>query len=354
MILVLALGLTACATPTAFNTEAPPSATEPVPTLQRESMSPTTAQQQPVMPTAVPIWSPTPQPPPTTATQPMTAPPVSSISTPTVPTSGELDASLVARVNGTGISRAAYELRAAQAQIYLLKQPGLDITTPAGKEEIQHLRARVLAWMVDQVLIEQAAAAHGITVTPQQVEEQVALMRGDDATRFNQWLASNGMTLDQLREQIRNDIITSAVRDMITQSLERRVPQVHVRHILLAEESAAQQALAKLKKGTDFAAVAREFSEDASTRAKGGDLGFIPRGVMPPEFDQVAFALRPRQTSDVIRTDSGLYIVQVLEVDPSREISAELWPVVQQNAFERWLEEQRAKAEIRVADVTLP
>ena len=78
-------------------------------------------------------------------------------------------------------------------------------------------------------------------------------------------------------------------------------------------------------------------------------LGFLPRGVMPPTFDEVAFAMQPGEISDVIRSEFGFHVIQVVEIDPSRRVPDELWPVVQERAFVTWLEEQRAQADIQIA-----
>lgn len=353
--------LVACATPGSPAPTLAPASGQPAaptqapPTAFPKALPPTPPGAQ--MPTAVPIWTPTPLPaalppaPPATGAAPGAAP---TNPTPAKGPAASLDPSLVARINNDTITRAEYELQAAEAQLYLLQQPGLNAATPAGKEEIQVLRQRVLGWMIDQVLIEQAAAARGITVSQRQIEDQVAVMRGKDATRFNQWLAANGMTMDQLRAQIRLDLLTAAVDAQVTGSLARIAPQVRVRHLLVSQEAMAQEALQRIRAGEPFVVVARRYSEDSATRESGGELGFIPRGVMPEPFDEVAFSLPPGQVSDVVRTESGLHIIEVIEVDAARQISDELWPVVQQNAFERWLDAQRAAADIVVADVSLP
>jgi parvulin-like peptidyl-prolyl isomerase len=272
---------------------------------------------------------------------------------------GELPPASVASVNGATITQTDYELRVAQAQIYLFQQPGLDTTTPAGKEEIERLRERVLSWMIDEILIEQAAAAGigsnaPIQITAEQVEQQVNAMRGSDAGRFNRWLASNGLTLDQLRDQIRSDMITSAVRDQVTADVDRVVPQVHVRHILVSEESVAEKALDELRNGRDFAVVARQYSEDMATRNSGGDLGLVPHGLMPLPLEEVAFSLQAGQISDIIHTESGLHIIQVVEIASAREVTPDLWPVIQQNAFERWLQAQRDAADVQIAHTARP
>lgn len=259
------------------------------------------------------------------------------------------DLTIAATINGVTISRAQYEQQLAQAQTNWLQQPGLDLTSPEGQEQIRQLEQQVLSWMIDQVLIEQAAAAHGVQVTDAKIDAEIARMRGNDQARFDSWLAANGLTLESLRSQIRNDLITTAMRDIVTASTPRQADQFHVRHILLSDENTAQAVLAQARQGADFAALARQYSEDQATREQGGDLGFVPRGVMPSAFEQAAFALQPGQVSDIIRSDFGLHIVQMVEIAQGRAVPDELWPAVQQRAFEEWLNNERAKASIQRA-----
>jgi parvulin-like peptidyl-prolyl isomerase len=63
-------------------------------------------------------------------------------------------------------------------------------------------------------------------------------------------------------------------------------------------------------------------------------------------LEEVAFALQPGEISGIIKADSGLHIVQVVEIDPDRAVPDDLWPVVQQRAFEDWMAQQRAAASI--------
>ncbi len=359
-VLIIAL-LAGCGVPT----PTPQSGVEPL----TATTSPTVSQPQttiPAMATAVPA-SDTPAAAeierqeetisdPTAAAQ---GSPAQETATASSQTNGELPPASVASVNGTIITQTDFELRVAQAQIYLFQQPGLDTTTPAGKEEIEMLRKRVLGWMIDEVLIEQAAAAGigsnaPIRINAEQVEQQVNAMRAGDDSRFNRWLASNGLTLDQLRDQIRSDMITSAVRDQVTADVHRVLPQVRVRHVLVSEESVAARALAELRSGRDFADVARQYSEDMATRNSGGDLGFVPRGVMPRPVEEIAFSLQAGQISDIIHTESGLHIIQVVESDPAREVTPDLWPVIQQNAFESWLQARRDAADLQLAHMARP
>ncbi len=98
--------------------------------------------------------------------------------------------------------------------------------------------------------------------------------------------------------------------------------QVHARHILFRfapnaseDEKAkirkhAEEVLAKVKAGGDFAALAKQYSEDSSA-AQGGDLGSFSRGKMVAPFEQAAFSLAPGQTSDLVESPFGLHIIKV-------------------------------------------
>ncbi|NLG26754.1 MAG: hypothetical protein GX557_02515 [Chloroflexi bacterium] len=295
------------------------------------------------MPTAEPLWTAThtPQPTPENTATPEAA------STP-APTVGEppLDASVVALVNGTPVERAKFDAQLAQAEAYFVQQPGFDPASEVGKLSLLELREQVLGWLIDQILIEQAAANEGVAVSDLDVDAEVARLQGRDKARFEAWLAANGLTEATLREQVRLDLLTNAMRDRVTSALTQRTAQVHARHILLSSEEAANAALARLQSGENFIAVARDVSEDETTRASGGDLGFMPRGVMPPAFDEAAFALKVGEISDIVRSDFGLHIIVIVEIDPDREVPDDLWPVVQQRAFDDWLAAQRAAADI--------
>jgi peptidyl-prolyl cis-trans isomerase D len=101
--------------------------------------------------------------------------------------------------------------------------------------------------------------------------------------------------------------------------------QVKASHILLKTEGKddaavkkqAEELLAKVKGGADFADLATKFSEDEGSRAKGGDLGFFPQGQMVPEFDKVAFSLPPGQISDLVKSQFGYHIIKVIEKKPA-------------------------------------
>jgi len=100
-------------------------------------------------------------------------------------------------------------------------------------------------------------------------------------------------------------------------------PQVRSRHILIRPEGEGEEAeaearaeaealLLQLRAGADFAALAREQSEDTATAPRGGDLGYRPRGRSPAAYDEVAFELPVGTVSDVVQTPLGFHIIEVL------------------------------------------
>jgi hypothetical protein len=141
------------------------------------------------------------------------------------------------------------------------------------------------------------------------------------------------------------------------------VPEmVHAAHIVrnvdeqndeTVARTAIERAAAELARGRAFGDVADELSDCAGD---GGDLGFFPRGQMVEAFDAVVFRLNPGQVSGIFRTDFGFHIAKVLERRPEGiqpfellrgEIERHLLTQKKQAALERFVDDLRAKADIR-------
>ena len=278
-----------------------------------------------VMPTAVEAASPTPA---------------------TVPTPEQPSA---ARVNGQPILLADYEKQVTQFEAALSDQE-LDLNSEEGQLALTQIRRQVLEAMINQLLTEQAAAREGITISDEELEARIQadIQAVGDESRFEQWLADTNLTREDYRAILRSELIYGAMFEQVTATVPTSVEQVHVRYILLESEEEAQNVLAQLQAGGDFTALAREFSRDESTRESGGDRGWFPQGLdlMPPEVEAAAFALEVGQTSGMIASQFGYYILQLLERDPDRPLSSEMRQSLKGQTFARWLEEQRAAATI--------
>jgi peptidyl-prolyl cis-trans isomerase C len=121
-----------------------------------------------------------------------------------------------------------------------------------------------------------------------------------------------------LRDAFFDDKISGAVTEadakkIFDEQIVEVKPQqeVHARHILVATEAEAKEVAERLKKGEDFAVIAKEKSKD--TGAEGGDLGFFTRGQMLKPFEDAAFALDVGQISEPVQTQFGWHIIKVEE-----------------------------------------
>lgn len=105
--------------------------------------------------------------------------------------------------------------------------------------------------------------------------------------------------------------------------------RVEARHILLMTTDKpaaeveklkvkAQDLLKKVRSGGDFAQIAKDNSDDPGSSVKGGDLGWLVRGQTVPEFEKTAFSLQPGQISDVVTTQYGFHIIQVMKKEQAR------------------------------------
>lgn len=300
-------------------TEAPPPIEVGEPTLAMPTAVET------AVPTAVEVVSPTPT---------------------TLPTSEQ---PLAAMVNGQPILLADYEKQVAQFEAALSDQ-GLDLSGEEGQAALAQIRRQVLEAMINQLLTEQATSREGIAISDEEVEArmQADIQAVGDEGKFEQWLVDNDLTREDYRAILRSELIHGAMFERVTAAVPTSAEQVHVRYILLESEEEAGNVLAQLQAGGDFSALAQEFSRDESTREKGGDLGWFPQGLelMPPEVEAAAFALEVGQTSGVVESQFGYYILQLLERDPDRPLSPEMQQSLREQTFTRWLEEQRAAATI--------
>lgn len=252
-----------------------------------------------------------------------------------------------ATVDGVVIPLAVFERQAAQSEAALIQQ-GVDPNSDQGKEALKGLRAQVLAQLIDDTLIEQQAKAQQVNPPDSEIDNRVQQVINDAGGRakFDEYLKKNQLTIDDLCQQIRANVFSEAMMLRVTQELPTQVEQVHVAHILFAKKEDADAALVKLKAGADFASLAKQVSQDEATRDNGGDLGWFPRDVMPPEFEQAAFALKPGGFSGVVSTQLGLHIIKLLEFDAKRAISPEMMQNQRLASFNVWLEGVRSKAKI--------
>ncbi|HHF7348312.1 TPA: peptidylprolyl isomerase [Legionella feeleii] len=148
------------------------------------------------------------------------------------------------------------------------------------------------------------------------------------------------------------------------------VTKTHVRHILLKQDAsmtsteASKQAnnlYQQLKSGKDFALMAKQYSLDAASAVKGGDLGWVTAGELVPEFEKVMDALPLHKVSKPVKTPFGWHLIEVLErkkIDDSASFKRQqVRQFLQQRKFteavQNWQQHLRAEAYINILDKKL-
>ena len=275
----------------------------------------------------------------------------------------------VAWVNGQVLTRAEFERELARS----LELP--DGSTAPTPDQLGALRRTVLQAGLDRLLFVQEAAKRGVEIPPAEVEQRLQRMRADwPPEEFEALLAQRHQTLDELRAELRAQLVQEKLfhelvypRVAVTEEeiraeldahpeLLQEPEQVHAAQIVVKELDQAKEIRAKLREGAKFADLARERSLSADAK-DGGDLGWFPRGVMPPQFDAVAFSLGTGQISDVVTTDYGFHIFKLIERRPARkkdlasvraEVERQLLRAKQEQAQTDFVTQLRSKADIRI------
>jgi hypothetical protein len=219
-------------------------------------------------------------------------------------------------------------------------------------------------------LVIRAAPGLGIQVTPDEVTEKInndmislaggggnstgnitgniTLPQTDLGKIYQQFLNYVRLSDSEYRHYAEAGLITQKLSDQITQSVPTEGKQVHVYAIQVNNEGNATEVENLLKNGEDFATVAAEYSMDNTTKEYGGDLGWVPQGILLSDLDQAAFSLAAGNISQPILSSNGYYyVIKVAEIDENRPIDEQYRKILASTAFNNWFQEQRNVVKIR-------
>ncbi len=214
----------------------------------------------------------------------------------------------------------------------------------------ERIRCQYLALLVRGKLMMAKAEIDSVVVLDAEVDantkQRMDIILSQSGKTVDELEAIYGKTMEQirleLREQIREQMVVSRMEEHITDNVKvtpsevrrffNRIPKdsldyfsasVEVGQIVkVAEVNNAQKELTKAKlieirnrilTGEDFSQLAREFSDDPSVVGNGGDMGWVGRGRMVPEYEAMAFKLKTGEISMPFETDFGIHIMQLLE-----------------------------------------
>jgi peptidyl-prolyl cis-trans isomerase C len=196
---------------------------------------------------------------------------------------------VLAKVNGAEIR--ASDVALAEEEL----GPSLAQMDPATKKE------NVLLFLIDMKIVSKEA------------EDKKIADRDDFKTRLA--FARNRLLMDNLLAVEGKAATTDENMKKVYEEAAKQISgeqEVHARHILVETEDQAKKVAEDLKKGADFAELAKKESKDPGA-SDGGDLGFFTKDQMVPEFSAVAFALEPGKISDPVKTQFGWHVIKVEE-----------------------------------------
>lgn len=196
---------------------------------------------------------------------------------------------VLAKVNGSEIRQSDVTL--AEEEL----GPSLAQMDPATKQE------NVLSFLIDMKIVSKAAEDKKVEDTDD-FKKKLAFAR-------NRLLMDN-LLAEEGKAATTDDAMKKVYEDAAKQITSEQ--EVHARHILVPTEEEAKKVEDELKKGADFAELAKKESKDPGA-SDGGDLGFFTKEQMVPEFSKVAFALEPGKISDPVKTQFGWHIIKVEE-----------------------------------------
>ena len=232
---------------------------------------------------------------------------------------------------------------------------------PNAPDSIDALRKQVVASIVDEeLLVQQAQRDTSIKVTDQEiadgVQQQISKIRANFTSEvdyknelrkagfqtpeeYRRWLtdqqrraAFQNRLIEKLRGEGKLKPVAPTEQEMRAYfdeqkaSLGNRPATISFRQIVIAPRPSpaakartraqADSIVLELRRGADFATAAKRFSQDPGSKEQGGSLNWFRRGVMVPEFERVAFMLKPGVVSDPVESPFGYHIIQVERVQP--------------------------------------
>jgi len=250
----------------------------------------------------------------------------------------------LARVDGI-------EIKQKEVDIYMnfVNNQGQDGELAESEEELKTLEGNIVDSLIVIKLLKKYAEENNITVSSQEVDEQVESLIStyDSEKDFESALKSMGIDRGFLEDYLKSQIISNKIYEEVTADVEVTdqevkqyyndnkekflVPaQVKASHILALfpwvedgseeTEEGRDEALdkikmieAKLENGEDFEELARQYSDDQSTAENGGDLGYVSEGQMVEEFDKALFLLDEGETSKIVETVYGFHIIKAFD-----------------------------------------
>lgn len=274
---------------------------------------------------------------------------------------------IVALVGDDVILQSELEDRAAPllAEVSAIPNAGeRDARSAAVKRE-------VLDRLIDDQLLAQQATELKLTVSNDEIDRAIGQIKRDyglSDTQLADELSKQGLTMAAYRMNTKKEILKyrvlniavgskinvgdSEVQSYYDRHMKSSNIQLRASHIFVAipenadnatvleREKLAKSLLGRAQEGEDFAKLAREYSQDAGTRAEGGDLGFIGRDILPKPIEELLFSMKVGDVRGPVRADRGFHVMKLVDkrnkdAKPFAEVQDDIRMRLRQREMER-------------------
>ncbi|MEJ2448121.1 MAG: peptidylprolyl isomerase [Anaerolineales bacterium] len=186
----------------------------------------------------------------------------------------------------------------------------------------------------------------GFQIADSVLDERIAALN-PESQPLDEWLATNGFTLDSFRVYLKRSLEAAWMRDEIIADVPEEMDQIHAQQMLFYDLTSAQLAQQDLEDGLDFSQLASTY--DPQTK---GDLGWFPEGFLTvPELDPILFSLEVGETSDIIETEIGYHIIKVIDKQANRPLDPAIRQILQEKALDDWIDR---RWKLSTIEITLP
>lgn len=205
--------------------------------------------------------------------------------------------------------------------------------------------------LIQEEIVRRFAGERNVTASEDEVTEAIATRIGTktDDPNFDLILQQEVVRSELSEDEYRRMVEASVLSDKLKTEFEKEVPKtaesVHFRQIIVSTEEAAQEIRNQVEDGGDFVALAKERSLDTSTKESGGDVGWVPKGVLDTSLEELIFPLEPKEIT-TIPISQGVFIVEMLEKAADRPVDEEKKTPLANRAFADWVKEKQKSVDI--------
>jgi foldase protein PrsA len=204
--------------------------------------------------------------------------------------------------------------------------------------------------MVIEALVKQEARKRHLTVTQEDIDAEMTKL-ADQLKANNKSADEIDSTLKDLYNWTRDQFIAQVLKPFVLRDkLGKAISEDPVE--TEKAKTKADEALKKIKDGTDFATVAGEYSEDTLSKTQGGDLGWFGKGEMVADFENAVFALKVGDVSDLVKTSYGYHIIKLVDKKTEKVDGQDVEKVrashilIRTKSIDDWLSEARKSAKV--------